>query len=823
MKTITLTFAIILGWTCIAQAADPVIITFKKDAQNHIIVDNPQASYPLPLRLHLSQVLLTGKRKLAIFVKGAMLPIVPAYTISNLHPANGFYDFNIDNTLKINPCDDGEGRCTITDPAFTIKIDGVSAGTITTSNAPIQFPVPPPAPIALNNPDHGYPFYDAVFLGNLDYQTSGPLYKTIFQYYNITKQADVEANPFFKNKFPNLYVGPGAGGTSVTALLQSAGNADVTNIADGLAKFIVARMKEELSVAFFSKFKAELDKPEGQKLKIIFPTTYAALTQIDKEIYNYPQYLQALRGAFQKDLTLMLPNLQKLINDKDFLSGYPEVKTVLSDAAYIAQQFKNGSHPGAILNDYLSSQAKQASLNNIDNHIYPSLQTLNLISQSLRSKYGQNYWVSADSLNMLFTNELTSRLYFGFLYQQLLTVKDGDITFPEKSVKTFLTEQAVNIDLLETSYRPYLTNLFNQVKTVDAYFAAVKKASKAGNQQPDYADYYGLVSATADLIKLMEQCPALVGAPAMDAADAKINRYLDAIKALSGIYVDLYYKQYPTAIIDINTLFQNTLITQTNTNYNAKSDELKTVQQQASPAAAAVDDLKAQVKKLDDERKKKQSALDALTKYGNFVATVAAAQNSDDVQKAIEAIAMPAGSAGVKRNAIFNIAINAYIGPYLGGEKTHDFDKSAATSYGLTVPVGVSFSVGNTPFKGWSVSAFVSLIDIGAIASYRIGNGTTLKGTDTLKSGTIPEVKLKNIVSPGLFLSVGLPKVPISIQGGYQLAPTLRSITVVNSQNQVLDPNANGLANQYASKLYSRWSMSIVVDIPIINVFTKGK
>ena len=75
-----------------------------------------------------------------------------------------------------------------------------------------------------------------------------------------------------------------AGGDKVKALVSSAvssiGSLDVTNIADGFAKFLVKRTKQELNMAFFTKFKEELSKPEYRDLQTVFPQTWRALQAI---------------------------------------------------------------------------------------------------------------------------------------------------------------------------------------------------------------------------------------------------------------------------------------------------------------------------------------------------------------------------------------------------------------------------------------------------------------------------------------------------------------------------------------------------------------
>lgn len=802
-----------------ASLAQSSAITIQNDPKNRntLVVVQPQVYYSLPITILISKQALATNKKISILAQDKQTLLIPNIQISGLTAnTDGNYQFVVGKDLSLTPCNTTQGACQV-NAIFYIKVDNTLIQTQIQTDAAKGSSGSLAGTSNGNTPVYGYPYYDAMLLSTLNVnQTSGTI-QTILQYYGITKDADLQGNPFLKQQFGTLFTanaGLNGLGTPISSVLQSAGNLDVTNFADGLAKFIVARMKEELSVAFFQKFKAALETPDGKKLQIIFPSTYSALMNIDKEIYNYPQYLELLRECFQKDLAVLLPDLQQLIDTTDLFNNHPKIKTILSDAVYLARQFKNGAHPGDILNNYLTGKASATDLGNINANIYPSLEVLNLMSQSLRSKYGNNYWVTPDSVKALALNQKAINIYLGLLYQKVLQMPGNDIKFGTTSLISFFNKANNIINI----YQLYLTTLADKIQTTDAYFNAVKKSTQAGStQQPDYDSYYGLISSTSDLLKLLEKCPALAGVTGAPALIDKLNIYINGFTDLSSLYIDLYYKNYPVAISDLGKAFQETLITSLQDNAATLNVQLKAAANAAKPA------IEIQIKANNNEITRYNAVLGFLNKYGNFVATVVKAQNSDDVEKAIEDIAMPVGSASVKRNSFFNVALNAYIGPYIGGERIHGFDKSDATSYGLTAPVGVSFAWGNAPVKGMSLGGFVSLIDLGAIASYRLGNSSGTSAGDTVKASNIPQVQLKNIVSPGIFFSVGLPKIPVSVNFGYQLAPTLRSITVVNSANTVQNPNTSGLANQYADKLYSRWSISLVVDIPIINLYTENK
>jgi hypothetical protein len=183
----------------------------------------------------------------------------------------------------------------------------------------------------------------------------------------------------------------------------------------------------------------------------------------------------------------------------------------------------------------------------------------------------------------------------------------------------------------------------------------------------------------------------------------------------------------------------------------------------------------------------------------HFVNDMAVAQTAEDVEKAIDAFALPAGSYAIKRSAKTNVSINAYPGILAG--KQYSFkgeDIPSALNLGFTAPVGVSLSWG---IKRGSLGVFIPIIDIGAV--------TRLRLDDTKDTEVLPELTFKNILSPGLFVSYGFPKSIISVNAGVQYGPQLKTI---NSKN--------GDALSYESFFAG---MGLVLDIPLFNLHTRPK
>ncbi|MRG46124.1 hypothetical protein GFS24_13425 [Chitinophaga sp. SYP-B3965] len=179
----------------------------------------------------------------------------------------------------------------------------------------------------------------------------------------------------------------------------------------------------------------------------------------------------------------------------------------------------------------------------------------------------------------------------------------------------------------------------------------------------------------------------------------------------------------------------------------------------------------------------------------HFVNDMAVAQDAEGVEKAIEAFALPAGSYAIKRKAAKNFSLNSYPGIMAAYEITPSENKSAM-SVGFTAPIGISMSWGIG--CGYSLGGFLSVIDIGAVTRLRLNSSDSTRA--------LPEFNFKNILAPGLHVSLGFPKTPFSINLGIQYGPELR---VLQSDNS------------YKSFDSYRIGIGAVLDIPLLNLHTK--
>ncbi len=201
-------------------------------------------------------------------------------------------------------------------------------------------------------------------------------------------------------------------------------------------------------------------------------------------------------------------------------------------------------------------------------------------------------------------------------------------------------------------------------------------------------------------------------------------------------------------------------------------------------------------------------ASETIVKYGTFFSSVAEAKNSDDIEMAIENIALPPGSYSIKRKTICNVAINAYAGidynfNLFTAEEIHPLYLS---NIGFSAPVGISFSWGYKDLFGvfqkkkkqGSTTIFVSLVDLGALVQFRLGNDTA--------SSVPKKVTFNQVLSPGIFYIYGFRKCPFSLELGADIRPQLA---------QSFETNLNLTTTQV------RFTAGILVDIPLLDVYSK--
>jgi hypothetical protein len=669
----------------------------------------------------------------------------------------------------------------------------------------------------------------------------------ILAYYaSCSPELDSIKKAYDKNKFltpaeideiTNETSAQSEGGSLIGKALSAAGGLDVTNLADGLARFLVNRTKEELNIAFFDNLKDYLTRPEFKDLQTVFPETYRTFLIIGDEVYNIDRYILTLRESFRSDLGNLTTNLRTIVdNHPQFFEKYPALRGALFSELYIAESIRDKKHPGVILEDY--ELGCPDCLEDLNGPVATSIQVLRLFSESLKDSAASDtdYWVKSRDVKKMLKDSIVTRYYFGLMVQLAASKYDS---IPLTKTTTFVDVLNHFGPSTQQAYRDYINRYVDKTERLTKM---IKDYSKPASDSLMLEQYYSYFKATVDLLEYSVEVGKLPYMPtAFDKFKKHTKDYFDIANASADLTLDINRKNYSSAvrnavyIYDIikarkSKDYQATLIKLQDTlkakirklNADVKKSQDSTAKTKINQDLVTLRDNLEAVKAESKMEAESESVKEKLFKYGTFMANLVNADSPEEVQAVIESFALPAGSARIKRETCFNVALNAYVGLYAGNERIRGLEEHHQSTFGLMAPVGVSISRGHsflffgTGKHGWSTSLFFSVIDVGAIASFRFTEGSV--PVDSAKEATVyslPKVELKDIISPGVFLSIGIPKTPLSLNAGYQIGPNLRKVSVSTPTGVV--------ENTYSNKMYQRWSFSLVVDIPIINFYTKSR
>jgi len=381
----------------------------------------------------------------------------------------------------------------------------------------------------------------------------------------------------------------------------------------------------------------------------------------------------------------------------------------------------------------------------------------------LASKQEENaeVWLDPSAYEELMRDELTRSIYLGLLYEQLNAL-NGTQHFSKEGIATLSTQ---------------LINTIYEIKDGKEKIANKKKFEYKVN----FEDYYPMIKSTVDLVSGVVETPIFNGKSLSDLEPALGTIAKVSSEGLS-LYQNINNQEYGFAIYNAMELFR------------VISDAQ--IDKEREKRRGIVQNLQAK-KKVRKQQARNERIRNSILLYGTFMADVLNATNSDQVKGALRAAAAPPGSSRLKRDLVFNLGINSYLGIAAGREKLLnplEGSKVTATTLGLSVPVGLALSWKFRDTDRASYTLFLSVLDIGAVTSYRLN--------DTLASA-LPKLDFENFLAPGASFIYNFNKVPISMGVGWQLGPQTRKI----------DPLQPDLTSQA-----SRFMFSLNVDVPLFNL-----
>jgi len=670
----------------------------------------------------------------------------------------------------------------------------------------------------------------------------------------------LKQNPFLQKHFQAGSTASAPEFLKSSNLVSKIGGLDVTAIADGLARFLIKRGKEELNIAFFQRMKKFLE--QNIEAKTLFPATSVFLGNIAS--YRYAELLQSLREAFHKDLKNLIVNLNLLIDlpkYKDLLKALPEIRVAIRSAKIVNELSRTDSslHPANLIHHL----AYMNEWHEMDINLEHSWKLLDVFSESVRKKnfdvqttmltknivtlrtqefttesvisdtvlLAKNVYnikttriprgsIRIDSIrsqvsflksDTIFNNAIawiryidfndnilrypiTLKLYLGLIYQKVegFTFRTNDTTL---SVQGFMEKHVDDIFTLADLVENFLI-LANEVEH------SIKELKAKKGQPVSNEDYFSYIDKAINLVEYSFQVAKTIQ------PEITADRYIVMARNANNLYKNIYTRNYNAAVMN-GYLILDEVLSKTKQAVKDKKDFLAFAGSSLIKLHFDSIYLRLDSMKFFDTENERSKSVEKILKYGNLMAGIIKSETPEEAQSAIEAAALPAGSSSIKKNSVINISLNAYIGGYYSNY-TNEIDKidGSNSKIGLTAPVGIAFSKGLGHFKNGSsigsVSAFLTLIDVGAIAGYRLSNDST---------GLEQKITLDDIFAPGGYLvyGIGLPfleYVPLSIGYGWQYGSKI-----------YFKRQTGTLAISDKSRWRSNWFISI--DIPLANFWTK--
>lgn len=539
----------------------------------------------------------------------------------------------------------------------------------------------------------------------------------------------------------------------------------VVSAADGLAKFLVKRTKEELTLSFFSQFQRWLSK--NPDFEAIFPTTFFLMVDVNSDIFEINQYLEGLRSAFIKDMKVLPANLQTFVRTQKQADGRV-LALAMDDLLSIGQAFVDERRPYEIFQFLASGDAAIQQSFRVDSlkdevdrkqvrDLAGALRLTNIFSESLRnlgsegqwSNKQEAMWIDKKTAISMLNDDRVRHIFLGLVWQQ-----SGGLDFSNGF-----------------SFRKELEGFTGKMARFEGFMGNIR-------------DFLGAAETVETTLISLEPRSKRAEKTEVSVNYDELDRYFTTFTRLMNIGFKVYLKrEKPDDPRDLTLRFARSMRW-------VKELYFDTRQSNYTSAVADASFLLTEIYGQDWPQRK------SFLRYGNFMATVSEARSSDEMAAAIEAFAYPAGSSRLKKHSEMSVGLNAYPGLGLRGDL---FDGTTEGSFYIPASLGFAFNKGLKNNWG-SLSFYAPVIDVGALFAFRFKDNST---------SISPQIKWENIVSPGGYLVYGVGHdLPLALGVGGQFAPSLKKVL------------PNGDVEIDASRRF-RPNVFLTVDIPITHFYTR--
>lgn len=561
-----------------------------------------------------------------------------------------------------------------------------------------------------------------------------------------------------------LPAAPSAAASAAESVAGSTPGLNAPLLASAITSLVIKRAKEELTVAFFNKFRKDLNN-DAAGLKVLFPKTTELINNI--ETYLYASFLNTLRAAFAEDIAALVTTVPAHLRSADIsrriLNDPSRYKLWLSipvlDA--LGSLFAGGSLADAVQ----KLQPKQPIIQKSEEkNIYNTLELLYTLSESVRDETELTNWISTTSFSdKIISDPVSTRLFYGLLYEKIRSISFTKADGTELKLTAVITNTQQKIDALNNTVKFFLQG-FNQAA---AELGTLQTMGKPFNDS-SFQNTIAFINKISNAVK--KNCIQINRLMELgdDMQEEKINALFNKVSKLTELAGNLYKKEYSAAVLHAAILINHYL-------------------PDTSRAARA-----------------------QLIKYGSLAVSIVESKNAEDIGAALDAAILPTGSSSIKQHTGWSVSINSYIGVNLYKEKYKNIavknEKTSFGTFGISLPVGVAFTKGLRSKWVGSLSLFTSILDLGAVASYQLST------PDSVTSKQLPDFTWKNLLAPGGFIVLGrLFNTPLSIGFGAQKGPTLRNISYT----------AGGTTVDLSDKLSWRTGVFLAVDIPFFNLYSR--
>jgi hypothetical protein len=596
-------------------------------------------------------------------------------------------------------------------------------------------------------------------------------------------------------------------------------------VIDGAARFLADRLKQELNATFFQHFATLLHDSAYVELQVLFPSTARLLTSGSAD---YSTIVQTLRGTFERDLRELLFNYGDLLKRQRFYADRvsPDACRMLhySFASSRALYYlTHGVHPAGLLERLETDLVVMPS----NDALNQTLRLSKIFAGTLLDEISLNrQWPSLQQLGDSLRTPAVREQFLGLVWERA-----KPLLAPQYQQPAEFQQLAVAFVTLSGQLQDQATALRDQASRGRLRADEFVPIYQTLQRSLEWAVTYG--GPVANRQARLEKLALYRGI-----GDALLQGYVAADKGDYGVtlsnFLDIVLRTLGPAEAAAATASATTT---------------------ASSAGQALNQLPqlAHTQLL---------SLPQIVRYGSFMAAIAQAKTSGDVKDALEAAALPVGSASIKRRSFSSISVNAFVGITGGAEWAYltkaqpgnniDDINSLKPNVGPTAPIGLSFAWGRQGYvqplrlralapptgilipwrhrmraarlrrldqayryydtegkekflRGSALGVFVSVLDLGVPVLLRFNDD---------KATTIPNnIGFRQVLAPGVFGFYHLQGVPLSLFAGAQYTPQLRELS------QLTVPAGAPADLPFRNSM--RFNVGLTVDIPLFQLFTR--